>query len=138
MPPAFPPTMQIPPHLQPNQPLQQHQLPPPPLYPSSQPQTLSAASSINNNLNSLNQSGMGTTTAASDQPNQSMINNLSFQSERTPFNQNRTLNLNGTMPSSANSLNQQQQQMSLNKQHQQQPSVPIFNTNAYFGNIYEF
>ena len=126
MPPAFPPTMQQlpppppppPPHFHPNQ-----AAPPPPVYPS-QPQTLSAASSVNNNLNLLNQSGL-----LSDQPNQSMMNNLSFQSERTPFNQNRTLNLNGTMPSSASALNQ-----NLKQQQQLQQQPPSTGSNVAFFN----
>ena len=45
---------------------------------------------------------------------QSMLNNVSFQSERTPFNPNRTqtnfANLNTTMPSSASALQTQMQQ----------------------------
>jgi E3 SUMO-protein ligase RanBP2 len=77
---------------------------------------------------------------AGGQNNQSMINNVSFQSERTPFN-NSVLppsfnnNLNTTtssIPSSASALQkQQQQQQNLLKQsisNQQQQQKPIITT----------
>ena len=65
-----------------------------------------------------------------DPTNQSMLNNVSFQSERTPFNMNQlppsfsnlnTTGSNYSIPSSASgmNLNQQQQQ----RQQQQQPVV---------------
>ena len=138
MPPAFPPSMQIPPHMQhlgqqppplpppPAHQQQQHHQLQPPMYPAQISQTLSAASSVNTNLNMLNQSGL-----QSDQPNQSMMNNLSFQSERTPFNQNRTLNLNGTIPTSANALNQQ----TLKQQQQQQQQGNQFTTSASYNDM---
>ena len=75
-----------------------------------------------------------------DQINQSMMNNLSFQSERTPFNANQlppsfTNNLNNTgsnysIPSSASGLTnmlQQQQSSSTKTANQQQQPLPPFN-----------
>ena len=69
-----------------------------------------------------------------DQINASMVNNLSFQSERTPVNANQSLmsnqynnNINNTslysIPSSASALNKQMMQQGAFNQQQQTPSI---------------
>jgi len=85
---------------------------------SNQPQHIPPSFSLNSILgaNNLNSSYMA------DQVNQSMMNNLSFQSERTPLNLNQQ-NPNASMysiPSSASA-------MMFNQQQQQQPFTPYLN-----------
>ena len=107
---------------------QQH---PPSQLPTPTNATMSSTSHFNNSyLNDYMAGAVG-------QNNQSMINNVSFQSERTPFNTsvlppsfNNNLNTTASsIPSSASALQkQQQQQQNLLKQsisNQQQQQKPI-------------
>ena len=92
----------------------------PPQYPLP-----SQASSMSLN-NLLNPAGNMNNSFMVDQVNQSMLNNLSFQSERTPMHANQQANMSMySIPSSASAmmqLNQQQQQ-----QQQQQQFTPYLN-----------
>ncbi len=97
----------------------------------SQPPALSTQSSVSTqhqhmapsfSLNSLLGASNLNNSYMADQVNQSMMNNLSFQSERTPLNMNHQ-NQNASMysiPSSASA-------MMFNQQQQQQPFTPYMN-----------
>jgi hypothetical protein len=115
--------------------------PPPPPHPSSQvPQS-------SNNMPPGGGGGVAQQLPPNfmDPINQSMMNNMSFQSERTPFNMNQlppsfaqNLNLTGSnysIPSSASGMNmkqnlaQQQQQQQPSVFNPQQPPPSVFNLN---------
>ena len=103
----------------------------PPIFPPP-PMPGAAAASASANMFPNPQPPMPNQMNNSILADQSMLNNVSFQSERTPFNPNRTqtnfANLNTTIPSSASALQTQMQQT---KQPQpvvnQQQVLPPFN-----------